>query len=426
MALRVELRLSKIINWRRFRKHFFTLCCIFLTVLTTIIRFHIWWVDGLHERTLRNAKFKVINHQVNEIFDLKAHKSTLDSSGEFVLEKSINEHLIKKTFKSSDTTILTYSSIKKLIYLPLLEQTWKGPISFAIFVDNRKIFYDVVRSFAICHVGLLNRVLFHIVYPVKSMPMKNKGQFNKLLQDLHVMRSSPLVFCQRLRIFLKQLCDEVDYAASESYPVGLLQNLAFQEAKTDYVIHLDIDLVPSRNMRQLFNSFISLNHVNQQMFFIPPVFEVDEKTFDSLSLPITKKRLKMLLSNNLSQPFDFQWCPHCQSFTNYSRWLALPKLNELHAAYEVYWRFPYEPFYFSSSKQSPAYNESFFSLRSSRLSQLCQLYLSQSKFFVLDSVFLLHRGLGRNSLENKLEDKSYLDLFHQFHLQHSTTNKTCL
>lgn len=134
-------------------------------------------------------------------------------------------------------------------------------------------------------------VKVHLIYPLTSdsLPVK--------LPNIDPHNLSCLTLSHQLNALKKHKDEFKLYGESEGvqYPVNLLRNVARKNAETNYILVLDIDLIPSRSLRKDFLQFIKQNkktaklpdntviNLNDQIVFVLPTFEMDVNIGNNLA-----------------------------------------------------------------------------------------------------------------------------------------------
>ena len=164
-----------------------------------------------------------------------------------------SEGLQQKALKTKDITLAVHSTVDRLYKLIYLTEVWTGTISYSIFVPgtNASFADDVIDGLRMCWPRIRTRVHFHLVYPVeKPANMSKTGSF-VYLACKDVLR--------RLRKIESQHTNSI-------YPHNIMRNTANSAVFTDYVLHIDANIIPSYNLRQ--NSMKFLETRNQRFVAI--------------------------------------------------------------------------------------------------------------------------------------------------------------
>lgn len=282
-------------------------------------------------------------------------KTTLNR---FIVLSPYNDRLCQFPANTS-VTLVTQTSVNNLPMLKQLNDAWSGPIQVAIMlyttadVHMTQLF---IRQLLLCAADAACKFRFHLVGEPYLISRSNLSDFT----------TGPT----------NHLCEEVlkvpsarNFVHSHDYPINLLRNAALKGVMTDYVMVIDIDILPSSGLFQKLSTFLSLKstaRLAQRVCFIVPVFE----RMENISLPISKTQLLSLVQKGVFRPFYFQMNQRCQSATNYPKWMRLSNQETIFVAYEVTWINPYEPFFVCQSKSMPLFDERFVQYGINRLSQV--------------------------------------------------------
>lgn len=212
-----------------------------------------------------------------------------------------------------------------------------------------------------------------------------------------------------------------NYDLGVSYPVNLLRNVARRNALTEFVIVLDVDLLPNDGLHAQFVAFARDNrlfvdsHRDDKTVYVAPAFEVRE----GVPSPRDKASLLQRVEAMDARPFYLELCWKCQKHTDYEAWQREPPGDKLAVLFEVLWRDPWEPFYFGRNS-APFYDERFRQYGFNRISQVCELHVSGYKFSVLNNAFVVHQGLKTAASFHRNKDADQERnrvLFRQFKLE---------
>ena len=104
------------------------------------------------------------------------------------------------------------------------------------------------------------------------------------------------------------------------YPQNHMRNVARKGCPTDYVLLLDIDVVPTHNMAEALARFLHRPAVAncQRCAFVLPTYELDTGSL----FPENKSQLLSLEDHGLAQPFHhkaFRYNQFASNLTRYAR-----------------------------------------------------------------------------------------------------------
>jgi len=316
-----------------------------------------------------------------------------------------------------------------------LSHRWHGLASIAVFALSQDIplAIEMILLLRRCYPSIRRNTSFHLVYPL-VVPKPAIGA-TTLSPRLSIDIISKEENCHRMQSLLNSIAvNAVNYGHSGvAYPNNLLRNVGRRNALTDYVFVVDIDLVPNDGLYEQFLDFAQQNklfsdeHKKDKVVYVVPAYEVNTlSTVESNSkletrnqlIPKDKPDLLQMIQTMNARPFYIEMCWKCQKYTDYENWQknSSPKLDIL---FEVLWRDPWEPFYFSPNSV-PLYDERFRQYGFNRISQICELHMSGYKFSVLNNAFVIHKGFKTADTfhkEKDLELERNRGLFRQFKTQ---------
>ena len=125
-------------------------------------------------------------------------------------------------------TVATQGSADRIMNLPRLAEKWKGPISMALILFN-KAETERLETF----LQLVQKVATGEETKSDVLTFAQATAFNRHV-DIH---------CVHLKTF------EDSAPQMPRYPINLLRNIALEQILTEYVFVLDIDLIPSTEMK---------------------------------------------------------------------------------------------------------------------------------------------------------------------------------
>ena len=408
----------------------------------------------------------------------------LDASGHYHIINSLLSNNLNSNFESidydnqddnqqkdnqlHDLTLITQCSSTRLYYLVDL-LNYHGPISLSIFTLSKDIpqLMSILILLRKCLPTFREYVKVNLVYPLES------NSFQIKLPNINLNNLSCLTVTHQLASLRKHKDEFKVYGEDKGvqYPINLLRNIARKNADTNYILVLDIDLVPSRSLRNDFNRFIKQNtfthdlkvSLADQIVFVLPTYEMDiniginlgnmqeeqqqdnvvnnvmnneinnefdsienenefknphhlgmnlgnivGKNFGTFAMPTNKSELLKLMRRRLVRPFYYELCFKCQKSTNYDEWQLIDYERQLDVLFEIFWQDPYEPFYIAKNAETlPYYDERFKQYGFNRISQVCELHIVGYRFFVLNNHFLVHKGFKK---QDKFHDDKDIEL----------------
>ncbi|GLH07518.1 N-acetyllactosaminide beta-1,3-N-acetylglucosaminyltransferase [Gryllus bimaculatus] len=328
----------------------------------------------------------------------------LDASGEYQVVPNLalgtRMPAVRSLGALPDVTLATQCSYNHLYSIVPLVQRWQGPISVAVFAEEHDLSEALwaIVGLRLCHTEVRQNVSFQLVSP--------------LLAGGHPPLTAPPDSTSPCHLKRTQRPDQHNYAGSHSFPNNLLRNVARRGVATEFVLVVDVDMLPSANLRQDFYNFavksrlFSESRREDKTVYVVPAFEVRE----NVPAPRIKAELLQLADKGDLRPFYIELCWKCQKE---------PPSSGLSPLFEVLWKDPWEPFYIARNSV-PFYDERFKQYGFNRISQVCELHVAGYKFSVLNNGFLVHRGLKTTSsfhLNKDLDQERNRLLFRQFKVE---------
>ncbi|XP_065051224.1 beta-1,4-glucuronyltransferase 1-like [Rhopilema esculentum] len=304
--------------------------------------------------------------------------------------------IFKKILQESssiDVTIISQTSVQNLFNLQHLVKYWDGPVSVSVFAPGEEIStaIEAIYSLRQCNYAIKRNLDFSLVLALSHPP-----RHNDLAVYLQKVANHPYV-CP-VRILSKDSRELINYGnLNVPYPVNLLRNVAIANSVTSHILVIDIDMVPSANLRQHFQRTYPMIQ-RENGVYVLPTFELREGIAD----PETKDQLIRLWDLGEARPFYEQVCWKCQKHTDYNRWKKSSSAA-LSVSYRIEWKDPWEPF-FIADRNTAVYDERFKQYGFNRISQVCEMHISGYDFYVLDNAFLIHHGFKEKTLFHKSKD----------------------
>lgn len=281
--------------------------------------------------------------------------------------------------------IATQCSRNNLQHVKRLVNYWSGPISIAVLVSGNEIddYLSELNVLVRCQTTIASQVSFHVVIPLSHPPF----------QSNLVIKKEDKLTCSQFNVAHKDNAKNYDFVQI-SYPGNLLRNVALQNVITSHVFVIDVDMLPSHNLREQLLSSSLLESDN--LGIVIPSFEViSEKT-----VPLYKSELRKYWAQGYIRPFYESVCWKCQKYTDYDQWKSSER------SYQVSWHDPWEPFYIGRKKHIK-YDERFEQYGFNRISQLCEMHMSGSSFHVFHNGYLLHMGFKeKNTFHSKKDEEN--------------------
>ncbi|KAK6634007.1 hypothetical protein RUM44_004614 [Polyplax serrata] len=311
-------------------------------------------------------------------------------------------HLKKfgSVFKESDITLVSQCSFNHIHFIQKLSNIWKGPVSVSVFIEIEnieKIVWDLAK---IINCMKNDNLQLYLVVPYQDVYIKNYTQRSNIAHN-----SVKPVSCY----FSENSSTETNYNGTSPYPINLLRNVAKGGSLTDYILVIDIDMVPNLNLRTNFLNFsqkLKQSPNNEKSVFIVPVFESE----GSANVPRNKTELIEQIKEKKCRPFYYLPCRNCQKATLYNKWLLSDQI----------------------SGNVPNFDERFKQYGMNRVSQICELHVAGYRFYVLDNVFLVHRGFktiggfhGTKNEEMDANRKVYVQFKEELKFKYPNSKERC-
>lgn len=293
-----------------------------------------------------------------------------------------------------DITLITQTSVWNLPDLVEMSGHWSGKISVGVFAPGEEIetALEYIMTMRICQPKIKNSVSFNVVMALSHPPLHNN-----LAYYIRKSESYPRVCGGSIESDDKRRKKNYANERRVPYPVNLLRNVAVAAATTSHVLVIDVDMLPTPNLREDFQQHFTTLPRHDGVYVLP-TFELKEHEV----VPRSKEELMKVLDDGNARPFYKEVCWKCQKYTEYDRWKRL-EMKGLSVGYKVEWHDPWEPF-FIAEKKGVHYDERFKQYGFNRISQVCETHYSGKDFFVLDNAFLVHRGFKEKEAFHQSKD----------------------
>nr|KAG5694589.1 hypothetical protein BaRGS_015002 [Batillaria attramentaria] len=310
----------------------------------------------------RQLQGRTFNNVITDMHDRVKNSYRLDKSGTYhVIDNFLtSEHVVLQN--AHDVTVVTQCSSNHLHHLVELSERWKGPVSVAVFTydDDFADTISAILYYHFCSDSVFKYVTFHLVFPISRTPK----DLSSLAKSADVKLS-----CSQAPVASKSH-PTLNYALEGiEYPHNVLRNLAVNYVQTRYVFVVDVDMIPSDDLRVGFQKLLGReeleNRTSVKRAYVVPAFEIKEGT----RVPGIKAELVKDWSLWTVRPFYSELCAKCQRPTDYEQWRDLPRPPGLKVAYTMEWKDPWEPFYIARASM-PLYDERFKQYGFNRISQV--------------------------------------------------------
>lgn len=171
---------------------------------------------------------------------------------------------------------------------------------------------------------------------------------------------------------------------SEPYPINKLRNIALKNVRTHFVLSLDVDFIPCRDMHQLLSKTLNLLASNR-VAIVVPAFELNESGVAITYYPETKYELVDLYYQGKVQQVHLTKGVNAHVATDYSKWIRAKE------AYRVKYRYLYEPYVLIRKDQSPRYDERFAGYGNDKAAYTYELVAAGFELFVHPQAFVIHK-----------------------------------
>jgi hypothetical protein len=249
-------------------------------------------------------------------------------------------------------TVLTQLTFERLPRLVALSKRWPHEISAALYIRVKENF--------------------------------EKVSVENMLEN--IFKVHPELLQERIKLHLV-----LGEKQSKVLPLNMLRNVAWKNSKTEYVLTLDVDFVPSENIQAVLKKHEKLmeEKLQEKSVFILPTFHYKCKDEKEISTCVQDEPV-------------FEDKPSQQP-TNYTRWYAAQDV------YQVQYKFLYEP-YFIGSTNMTKFDETF-DIGNDKLSQVYHLAVQKYKFYVLPHVYLGHMPHTQEAQWSLNSDKYHYNPF---------------
>lgn len=246
----------------------------------------------------------------------KSHRLSyfrMDTRGSYQIYHSVSDETDNNRLPKDSVTMVTHCSPHNMHYLPALVERWRGPISLAVFTSSEdfQATLSVIHSFSSCFTDIQNHVQFHLVLPMDTVDR---------IRSLNLTRRINIP-CKNLNSHIKTHIKTKNYALQGiPYPNNLLRNVGQLAARTNFVLTVDIDLLPSSvlfSQTLQFLKYESLTQSYKMTAYVLPVFELE----DGKPVPKDKPEIVDAIRDGTVRQFYTEICYRCHSPTDYESWI---------------------------------------------------------------------------------------------------------
>jgi hypothetical protein len=205
-----------------------------------------------------------------------------------------------------DVALATQCSVRHLPLLAELALRWQGAVSVAVFAETRELgaaLWGIARLRS-CYSVVRHNVSFQLVTPLGAA-----GDRAPILPppDASTLCEVPTAS--------QEPSSAPNYAHSRApYPVNLLRNAARRAVQAEFVLLVDVDMLPSSKLRERFHRFATRSRLfrdsqrDDKTVYVVPAFEARH----GAAIPRDKAELLALSENGQLRPFYFELCWKCQ------------------------------------------------------------------------------------------------------------------
>lgn len=293
---------------------FVTGMCVFIFLFLQFVSYMIVWKfnhekeKGKFKHLERHQNLKLSVHKLQEIFN----KVVLSSDGLYQIIYDVTDVSSKD---DSKLTLITHCSVNHFHKVFEILKIWDGPVVVSVYIPA-----DVLQSlwniFLLCYCQeyMVHQLAIHIV-----TDFPNNISSDSIAESYHEQ-----INCSEINLLGINYGNRHNYDyVWQNYPNNLLRNVGIHSVKTEYILVIDVDILPSRNAFKNIDSFLQRrdrskkdNSAASLSAYVIPVFEVRE----NVNIPTNKKDLLLLWKQQKVQPFYFEVCKKCHHPLNYKLW----------------------------------------------------------------------------------------------------------
>ena len=258
-----------------------------------------------------------------------------ETQRKFTIYENVNTISISNTENPYDITLVTHTSMDRINSLQKLIKSWKGPISVALYIEEKHA----------------------------------KNATNSLTNWLCTKRRS------NVQIHIVE-------QYGRWYPKNHLRNIAMVNVITDYVLAVDVEIVPMPVLYEQLVAYLPKffeNRTSHHNVLVIPTFTV----YNNISFPLFKEDV-VGQWNKTVRAFSNARLNCSGDPTNYDHWI------EAKNVYEVGYVFNYDPFIVIKRNASPRYDELFLRTPYDHVSYVYELYSRGFHFWIHPYGFMTH------------------------------------
>ena len=215
-----------------------------------------------------------------------------------------------------DVTLATQCSVNNLYHLIETLRRWNGPISVSLFAPKDHYLHAIFGAKSLTECFSVVDISFHIVYPQQESPIFSEKAIE--LWSNYFRLKDLKGRCNYLLDTLQSITG-LNYALGDTpYPHNTLRNIAKRSVKSTHLFLLDVDVMPSKDIRDSFLTHIVLSredglktYWHSKVVYITPVFEIRVEA----EMPSTKSELMQAVNMKQARVFHIETCPVCHKPT---------------------------------------------------------------------------------------------------------------
>lgn len=211
-------------------------------------------------------------------------------------------------------TLVTQSSLDKILWLEKVTQRWTGPISLTVFAPD--VEFELLALFLdhliFCDPELGAKLAIHVFYEEKKPPIKNLKVLNSHIFNCSLNTAKVLNSIFEFPALMEPGFQK--WRTSYPYPQNLARNIARKGANSAYTFVTDIDIVPSENSAKNLRKFLQ-NNTCQLCAFVIVTYELESHQ----KFPNDKEMLRQQINSGKARPFHHTVFKLNQYATNFSQ-----------------------------------------------------------------------------------------------------------
>lgn len=224
----------------------------------------------------------------------------------------------RATAVEHNVCLATQSSLDRLVSLAEAADHWRGAVSVAVYcdADEARVLERVVHHLRRCHAELLSYVALHVVSaapPPGSDPLAAWA-------DAFSGAGGPTANCSEPPEALAWLSRHrpplsAKWESGRAYPQNLMRNVARKGCPAEFVMLLDVDVIPSRRMARQVARFLAAAPRCDKCAYVVPTYELER----GAEFPRNKTQLLAYESQGRAQPFHHKAFRYNQYASNLTR-----------------------------------------------------------------------------------------------------------